>query len=44
VHPRYLDHNALHHVVQAAALLLIFVSTRTLVVSDDATTGEPCAG
>ena len=30
VHPQYLDHNALYHVVQAIALFLIFVAARVL--------------
>ncbi|MFY9342746.1 MAG: hypothetical protein WAT39_09670 [Planctomycetota bacterium] len=30
LHPRYFDHNALYHAVQAIALLLVFRSTREL--------------
>ena len=30
IHPIYFDHNALYHLVQAAALLMIFLSARAL--------------
>lgn len=30
IHPAYFDHNALYHVLQALALLLIFLAARTL--------------
>ena len=32
IHPRYFDHNALFHVIQAVALLLIFLGARFLLL------------
>ncbi len=31
LHPRYFDHNALYHLVQAVALLLLYLSAREIV-------------
>jgi len=39
LHPRYFDHNALYHVVQAVALWLVFVSTRGLPTMSAAKAG-----
>jgi hypothetical protein len=36
IHPVYFNHNALYHVIQAGALLLIFVAARFTVTSTSA--------
>ncbi|MGH9399050.1 MAG: DUF6962 family protein [Thermoanaerobaculia bacterium] len=33
LHPVYLDHNALYHVIQAGALLMLFLGFRWFMVS-----------
>jgi len=33
VHPVYFDHNALYHLIQAAALVLVYLSARTIVAA-----------
>jgi hypothetical protein len=35
IHPEYFNHNALAHVIQAIALVLIFLGMRSVVGSDD---------
>jgi hypothetical protein len=41
-HPVYFDHNALYHVVQAAALVLVFVGGRALASGPTAPREGPC--
>lgn len=41
IHPVYFNHNALYHTIQAAALLLIFLSARSTVTSTSAIRSEP---
>ncbi|MDX1514733.1 MAG: hypothetical protein R3174_13425 [Gammaproteobacteria bacterium] len=38
LHPDYFDHNALYHLIQALALLLLYLSARSMVRTED----RPC--
>jgi len=42
VHPAYFDHNAVYHVIQAAALLLVFAGARALRATDPAAREVRC--
>jgi hypothetical protein len=33
IHPIYFDHNALYHLIQAAALVLVYLSARTIIAA-----------
>lgn len=42
LHPVYFNHNAFYHLIDAAALFLIFLAARSMVATSTNEGGEPC--